>query len=267
MARKPPTPSTVKKLFALSGNVCASPECNNLLINDNVVMGEICHIEAAEQDGPRFNKKSNDDYRKSFENLILFCPNCHTRVDSDERKYTVALLRSWKEEHESNFTKSRYNISDKLVDTAIEGFMKQRNINTGSGTQFNNQTEIQIVGNQIGVQNNNTFFGQEDQKVKIDGARKVIQEFKAIIDKHSPQASPPDTWVIDYQNELIERIPRKVHLVETKFLRFRKENGRIKSDVKSYEIMNGVELNEEEEETQKSLREFLGKNDPKKRTS
>ena len=265
MARKQPTLSTVKKLFAVSGNHCANPECENLLTKDNAVLGEICHIEAAEEDGPRYNKKSNDEYRRNYENLFLLCPNCHTTVDQNPDPYPVTLLKSWKENHEKKSLKLKFSVSNELAHKAIEGFMKQKNKNTGTGTQFNNQANTQFIGSQIGVQNNNTLIGEEKPKIKIEGARKIIPEFKAIIDKHSPQASPPDKWVIDYQNELIERIPRAVLLVETRFLRFRKENGRIKSDVKSYEKMYGVELKEEEDETQELLREFLAKNDPKKK--
>lgn len=36
MARIPPTPSTVKKLFSLSGNNCANPNCNNFLVKQDV---------------------------------------------------------------------------------------------------------------------------------------------------------------------------------------------------------------------------------------
>ncbi|MFT3895308.1 MAG: hypothetical protein QM730_27095 [Anaerolineales bacterium] len=248
MARKQPALSTVKNLFAVSGNQCANPKCESLLTEGSTVLGEICHIEAAEEDGPRYNSKSNDEYRRSYENLVLLCPNCHTTVDHDSNSYPVSLLKSWKTKHENKERKSKFNVSNEMAQHAIEVFMKQANDNTSTGTQFNNQANTQVIGSQIGIQNNNTFVGNLNSSVKIDGARKVIPGFKAIIDKHSPQASPPDTWVIDYQNELVERVPRTVHLVETRFLRFRKENGRIKSDVKSYEKMHDVELKEEDEE-------------------
>ena len=265
MARKPPSTATVKKLFALSGNQCTNPDCRNKLISGDSIVGEICHIEAAEKDGPRYNSNSTDDYRRNYKNLILLCPICHTKVDKDAAFYHTVLLQEWKKNHEKKFHDSGFKVSDHLLKKAIDDFMRQRNKNTGSGTQFNNQSNTQIIGAQIGVQNNTTIIGNEEPKINIAGARKVNSEFKAIIEKHIIVASPPDTAVIDYQNELAERISRKVYLIETKFLRYRKENGRIKSDVKSYEKINGIELDECDTNTQKLLRDFLARNDPKKK--
>lgn len=64
MARKYPTQSTVKKLFALSGNQCAFPECKDRFVDKSrTLTREICHIEAASDNGPRFNDKSGDEKR------------------------------------------------------------------------------------------------------------------------------------------------------------------------------------------------------------
>lgn len=52
MARKAPRISTLRRLFALSGNECAFPECKNVLINTKGdFIGQVCHIEAAEIGG------------------------------------------------------------------------------------------------------------------------------------------------------------------------------------------------------------------------
>src|SRR5690242_19998701 len=115
MTRKQPTPSTIKQLFALSGNICANPECTNLLTKGDTVLGEICHIEAAEPDGPRYNSKSNDEYRRSFENLMLLCTTCHTIIDRNEDLYPVEQLRIWKAEHERKFKHSQFKISDAVA--------------------------------------------------------------------------------------------------------------------------------------------------------
>ena len=58
-SRKPgridPTPSVLKKLFALSGNLCAMPDCENALIHKTGTMvGKVAHIHAAEKGGARF---------------------------------------------------------------------------------------------------------------------------------------------------------------------------------------------------------------------
>jgi hypothetical protein len=48
------TQATIKKLFASSGNQCAFPDCTqNIVDKEGNMIGEICHIEAAEQGGLR----------------------------------------------------------------------------------------------------------------------------------------------------------------------------------------------------------------------
>ena len=97
------TQQTVKKLFALSGNQCAFPNCNNLIYdteNDSLI-GVICHIKAKNANGPRFDENQTDDERKSFENLVLMCSNHHKIIDDDPISYTVERLQEIKENHES----------------------------------------------------------------------------------------------------------------------------------------------------------------------
>lgn len=99
MAR--PTPSTVKRLFAVSGNQCAFPDCTAPLVVDNIVTAEICHIEAQSAKGPRYNSKQSDEDRHGFDNLILMCGDHHKVIDADEEKYTVKKLIGMKTEHEA----------------------------------------------------------------------------------------------------------------------------------------------------------------------
>lgn len=99
---------TKKKLFALSGNQCAAPDCDNRLISHDhtTVITEICHIEAASPMGPRYNLLMSDDERRHFNNLILLCGVCHPIIDNkeNEHKYPVELLKEWKKNHESTKT-------------------------------------------------------------------------------------------------------------------------------------------------------------------
>jgi len=58
-----PKPDVLRELYLLSGKNCAMPDCNNVIVDSKgVVIGQVCHIEAASPKGPRFNaKQSNDD--------------------------------------------------------------------------------------------------------------------------------------------------------------------------------------------------------------
>ena len=238
MARLPLKPSVVKRLFALSGNKCAYPNCPEDLVNaKGTVIGEICHIEAAEMGGERFNEKSNDEYRRSFENLMLMCGK-HHKITNDINEYPTPKLTQIKSVHEKKFLTNTYNASERVVQQAIDNYMKQENKNSGSGSQINNQAHSQKIGTQIGIQHNH--YTSPNKDLKIDGARKVISKFKKIIDELKQKASPPSTEVIDFKNELLERFERPVELIPTKFLRFRKDNGRIIAEVESYEKENNV---------------------------
>ncbi|MCC6607706.1 MAG: hypothetical protein IT327_31150 [Anaerolineae bacterium] len=264
MTRLQPTISTIKKLFAYSGNQCAAPDCSNLLIEDNVVLGEICHIEAAEENGPRYNNDSNDEYRRSYENLILLCEKCHKKVDAKENayQYPVQVLKVWKEQHHENFKLNEIRISDDVVKRSIEIFMEQKNQNTYVETQINNQATIQNISEQVGTKN--IYYDKDNTEIFNDGEHKGFDpKLRQRIDKLKRPAGNPKEDVIDFRNYLREKVSSNIYSVPVKELKFRKENGRIKADVESYERMH-TSINENTEEGQKILREFLKKSDPEK---
>ena len=116
MARLTLKPSIIRALFAKAGNVCAFPGCNHELItHDNLYVAEICHIEAAEPGGPRYNPKSNDEQRRSYENLLLLCHAHHRRVDSDTNTYSVEILTAMKAKHESSAIRNIFHIDASVI--------------------------------------------------------------------------------------------------------------------------------------------------------
>lgn len=255
MERLEPKLSTVKKLFALSGNKCAFEDCNNNLIDDNALIGEICHIEAAEPGGPRWNKDSDNEYRRDFDNLILMCPNCHKKIDSDEEKFTKELLAKWKNNHYNKYKNNKLEIPEEFITTAIQLVMKQDN-NSNKGVQFNNQGNNISVNTQIGIQNNYSNSAEPEIIDYGSNYRKVYRDFRDEIKEYIKNRKPIGQTTIRYkQNEL-----RDKYSLPLKYLRFRKENGRIKVEVKSLETQRGYPINELEE--QDLLKTFLIENDP-----
>ena len=116
MARKSPKQATLRALFAKSGNVCAFPGCSQELVtDDNLYVAEVCHIEAAEPKGPRFNHGSDDEERRSFENLLLMCHAHHRRVDTDIETYPVDRLRKMKAEHESAASRDAFQVDASVI--------------------------------------------------------------------------------------------------------------------------------------------------------
>lgn len=103
---------TIKTLFARSGNICAFPGCNTLLV-DSVgnVIGEICHIAAQSPGGPRYDVQQTEAERHGVDNLLLLCANHHKTIDGDEAVYPIPLLKGMKEAHEG-FAGRDYQKSD-----------------------------------------------------------------------------------------------------------------------------------------------------------
>ena len=111
-----------RALLAKSGNCCAYPGCNNQIVDeDNIMIGEMAHIEAAEEGGPRYNKKQTDDERNSYDNLIYLCPIHHKIIDRKVDKYSVEKLKEMKSEHEYKFKNNVYKFDySKIYDVNEE---------------------------------------------------------------------------------------------------------------------------------------------------
>jgi hypothetical protein len=114
--RLSPRGETLRELFLKSGNLCAFPGCTEFMMDaDGVFVGEICHIEAAEEGGERFNPYQTNEERRAFENLMLMCHKHHVRTD-DVKQYPVEKLKQMKAEHEAKFSDPALAISKTLVD-------------------------------------------------------------------------------------------------------------------------------------------------------
>lgn len=92
-----------KLLWGRAAGMCSRPTCPadlTILLTDSRAynVGEMAHIIAKQPSGPRGIEQGGSD---TYENLILLCPTCHRKVDkAPEGEYPVAMLRSWKEQHE-----------------------------------------------------------------------------------------------------------------------------------------------------------------------
>lgn len=115
MARIAPTREALLALFAKSGNVCAFPGCTHELVTSrNTFVGQVCHIEAANPGGQRFNPNSTDEQRRSFENLLLLCYRHHKETD-DVGSYDVDALRAIKRQHESIHGEKPFKINESFL--------------------------------------------------------------------------------------------------------------------------------------------------------
>lgn len=105
--RLPPTPTVLRKLYLLSGNNCAMENCDHVLIDSTGTMvGQICHIEAAVKNGPRFRKTMSNEDRRAIGNLILLCAAHHAIIDNKNNVnvWTMKKLKALKKDHEKHFS-------------------------------------------------------------------------------------------------------------------------------------------------------------------
>ncbi|MFI3242253.1 MAG: hypothetical protein R3Y43_06775 [Alphaproteobacteria bacterium] len=153
MVRKSIKPTEYKKLFALSGNVCAFPGCDHPIVNNNnELVAQICHIEAASEKGERYNPNMTDDERASIDNLMLMCYRHHIETN-DCIKYPVEKLKKIKKEHEDLYKENPYIVKSKVLFKILDeenSFWKDLDtINTShinqSDLAFKINTELDLI--------------------------------------------------------------------------------------------------------------------------
>ncbi len=98
-----PDAHTQKRLFAASAGYCQNPGCAQLLFSDeagkSIHIAEMAHVYAASDEGPRANAAITREERGAFENLIVLCSNCHTRVDKAPDAFPDSMMLGWRREH------------------------------------------------------------------------------------------------------------------------------------------------------------------------
>src|SRR5688572_10529756 len=106
-------PAAIIRLLAdRAGHRCSNPACRCPTIGPSsmpdraVNLGVAAHITGAARGGPRYDEHLTADQRRSAENGVWLCQTCAKLIDSDETRFTVELLRSWKEGAEANAAKS-----------------------------------------------------------------------------------------------------------------------------------------------------------------
>lgn len=136
-----PLESTIKKLFSLSRNKCAFPQCSHSLVNsENLLIGAIAHIEAENPNGPRYNPNRSARERVDFDNLIILCPNHHALIDSDNITYTVVVLKKMKNDHEMQLSSALLSLDYRTdnITPDIHEYELEVSIRNNSGTTIKN---------------------------------------------------------------------------------------------------------------------------------
>jgi|SRR6266850_513515 len=123
-------PHTEQRILQLrSGNRCAFPGCNELLVKKTAfgtrvtITGEIAHIISEKPDGPRGKHSLPPGTHDKYSNLIFLCSPHHTEVDAQPEVYTVERLRQMKMEHEETIeravSKAKQNEKAEAADLSL----------------------------------------------------------------------------------------------------------------------------------------------------
>lgn len=183
-----PTKQTIKKLFALSGNLCAFPSCSLPMVESaGTLTGEICHIQARSKGGPRFNASLSIKDRSAFDNLILLCSHHHKIIDAQPEIYTTETLIELKAIHESAAGRP---------EKAEDNFFAQLLLNAYRNIQIENNSGNISINSPGSIQGINVTVNTKRKKVKIEappgslGADPVFSKYIAhLISQYNKYAS------------------------------------------------------------------------------
>jgi hypothetical protein len=89
-----------------------------------------------------------------------------------------------------------------------------------------------------------------------DRLREIVEDFARTIREKKTRTAKPASAVINFRDEKRNSFERSIEVVPIELLRYRKDNGRIASDVMNYERLNGP-LDEKDQQAQEVLHGFL----------
>jgi hypothetical protein len=95
------------KLAKRVGLRCSNPKCRKLTAGphsdsvNSINIGVAAHIAAAAPGGPRHDSSMTQEQRRAIGNGIWLCQSCAKLIDSDLRRFTVEVLRDWRETAET----------------------------------------------------------------------------------------------------------------------------------------------------------------------
>src|SRR5712692_9129926 len=92
----------VWRLWTRAGCRCSFYGCEVELVKEEKegILGNIAHIVAKEEKGPRGHSELTLEERNSYPNLILLCPNYENLIDGNEEEWTIEKLHKMKQDHE-----------------------------------------------------------------------------------------------------------------------------------------------------------------------
>ncbi|MES9855477.1 MAG: hypothetical protein ABW166_02590 [Sedimenticola sp.] len=176
---------TKRTLAQRSGGRCSYPGCDKLCWlpgeepTKAATIGVAAHICAASSDGPRYNESQKVEERKDISNAIYMCQNHAREIDTDEQRFSVELLKNWKDRHESQI---RGQADNKWLLPTIE-------IRKGIGVTHSAEEKVVVTESTIGdrVEHTVTIKNTSDFEIRRIGFTVQYPEFI----EHPPRVTGP----------------------------------------------------------------------------
>ncbi|MGP0060068.1 MAG: hypothetical protein ACLPID_12360 [Beijerinckiaceae bacterium] len=98
---------TSKMLWGRAAARCSMPDCRISLVlddtetDDPALIGEMAHMVAEKDDGPRGISPMTPEQRDLYDNLLLLCRNHHGEIDRQPETWPVGRLQQIKADHET----------------------------------------------------------------------------------------------------------------------------------------------------------------------
>lgn len=173
MAQRKYTPTTQRRLYTKAGDCCAYPGCPERFLHEEGYLADICHIEALNPEGPRYNNapEITDDHRNSEPNLILLCKNHHYIIDRKNENgdpyYSTEQLKAMKRAHEELVESARNKITQAKQPSILTRIVREL-----SATRYDSTSGKVTLPFTI------------DEKISFND----VQRYRGIIEKYAPYA-------------------------------------------------------------------------------
>lgn len=208
--------------------------------DDETLIGEMCHIVADKDNGPRGKSDLVSEKRDKYANLILLCRNHHREVDQQENSFSVDVLLEMKANHEAwvrsklsslDFEKQK---NDELVSGYIDHWAKLAhldewenwNSHVFGGGQPHLRTDVHddLVALRKWMLTRIWPTGYDELRSAFENFRLVLSDFVEVFGKHAVARGPGqletekfykiDRWDEKLYAELFRQFDHHVDLVQ-----------------------------------------------------
>jgi len=142
-----PSEKDIKLLWGRASGHCSYCNINltMLLETTDITIGEMSHVIAQKENGPRGSEEIDEAILNTYKNLILLCPTHHTMIDKAPQDFSVDQILGWKTAHEEKIFKALKGerfISKELLFNKIKKILCE---NKAMHSQFGPESNVAIT--------------------------------------------------------------------------------------------------------------------------